>query len=119
MSSFSKTLGKPNIVHGLVDELVCVSVHPVLRRQGCLVEMAAVLAALARLDEHGRPPEALAVGADEGHRHGARATRGAAAPVRAHATVVGPVETDALALAVGQTLGLRGLLGGGALFPIL
>lgn len=29
----------------LVDELVCISVHPVLRREGHLVEVAAVIAA--------------------------------------------------------------------------
>ena len=100
MSSFPETTGSPPRPR-LVDELVRVPVHPVLRGHGRLVEMAAVLAALAGLDEHGLALEALAVRAGEGHGHGARAARGAAAAIRAHAAVVGPVEADAVALAVG------------------
>lgn len=37
----------------LVYEFMCVSVHPVLRRERHFVEVAAVVAAFARLDEHG------------------------------------------------------------------
>lgn len=51
----------------LVNELVCVSVEPSLWRHGCLVEMIALVAALAGLDEHHGPVEALAIRADEGH----------------------------------------------------
>lgn len=51
----------------LVDELVCVSVEPSLRRHGSLVEMVALVAALAGLDEHHRPVEAFTVRAGEGH----------------------------------------------------
>lgn len=58
----------------LVDELVCVSVEPSLRRHGSLVEVVALVAALAGLDEHHGPVEALAVGAGEGHAGCARAT---------------------------------------------
>lgn len=96
-----------------------VSVQPLLGREGHFVEVAAVVAAFTRLDEHGRPPEALAVWADKGHGRGARAARRAAPPVRAHAAVVWSVETDARASPVGQADGLCGLLGRGALFPSL
>lgn len=100
----------------LVCELVRVPVHPVLRGQRHFVEVAAVLAALARLDEHGRPPEALAVRAHKGHGHGARASRQTTAPaIRARAAVVGPVAADAGALAVGQVGGRGRLLRLGAL----
>lgn len=96
-----------------------VSVHPLLRREGHFVEVAAVVATFARLDEHGRPLEALAVLADEGDGHGACAARRAAPAVRAHAAVVGPVEADAHAVSVGQADGLGGFLGRGALLPFL
>lgn len=58
----------------LVDELVCVSVEPSLRRHGGLVEVVALVAALAGLDEHHGPVEAFAVRAGEGHAGCARAT---------------------------------------------
>lgn len=58
----------------LVDELVCVSVEPSLRRHGSLVEVVALVAALAGLDEHHGPVEALTVRAGEGHAGCARAT---------------------------------------------
>lgn len=58
----------------LVDELVCVSVEPTLWRHGGLVEMVALVAALAGLDEHHGPAEAFAVGAGEAHAGGASAT---------------------------------------------
>lgn len=103
----------------LVYEFMCVSVHPVLRRERHFVEVAAVVAAFARLDEHGRPLEALAVRADEGHGYRARATWRAAPSVRTQTAVVGPVEADAHTLSVGQADGLRGFLGRGALFPSL
>lgn len=51
----------------LVHELVRVSVEPSLWRHGRLVEMVALVAALAGLDEHHGPVEAFAVGAGEGH----------------------------------------------------
>lgn len=102
-------------VKPLVDELVRVSVEPPLRRHGGLVEVVALVAALAGLDEHHGPAEALAVGAGEGHAGGARATRRAAAAVPAHAAVVGPVQAGAPAARVGQAVGLRGLVGAGAL----
>ena len=98
---------------------MCVSVHPLLRGQGHFVEVAAVVAAFTRLDEHGRPLEALAVWADKGHGYGARASRRAAASVRTHAAVVWPVEADAHTLSVGQAGGLWGLVGRGALLPSL
>lgn len=103
----------------LVCELVRVSVHPLLWGEGHFVEVAAVVAAFTRLDEHGRPPEVLAVRADEGHGCGARAAWRAAPSVRAHAAVVGPVEADARAVSVGQADGLCGFLGRGALPPFL
>lgn len=51
----------------LVDELVCVSIEPSLWRHGSLVEMVALITALAGLDEHHRPVEAFAIRAGEGH----------------------------------------------------
>lgn len=52
----------------LVCELVCISIHPVLWRESHFIEVAAVIAAFTRLDEHSRPLETLAVWADKGHR---------------------------------------------------
>ncbi len=46
---------------------MCVSVEPSLWRHGGLVEMVALVAALAGLDEHHGPVEAFAIGAGEGH----------------------------------------------------
>lgn len=51
----------------LVNELVRVSVEPSLWRHGSLVEMVALVAALAGLDEHHRPVEAFAIRAGKGH----------------------------------------------------
>lgn len=58
----------------LVDELVCVSIEPSLWRHGSLVEMVALVAALAGLDEHHRPVEAFTIRAGEGHISGTSAT---------------------------------------------
>lgn len=103
----------------LVSEFVCVSVHPVLRREGRFVEMAAVVPAFTGLDEHGGPLEALAVWADKGHRYGACAAWRAAPAVCTHTTVVGPVEADAQAFAVGQADGLWGFVCWGTLLSFL
>lgn len=92
-----------------------VAVEPSLRRQGGLVEVVALVAALARLDEHHGPVEVFAVGAGEGHGGGACAAWPAAAAVPADAAVVGPVEASAPAAGVGEALRLRGLMGTGAL----
>lgn len=46
---------------------MCVSVEPSLWRHGGLVEMVALVAALAGLDEHHGPVEAFAIRAGEGH----------------------------------------------------
>lgn len=81
--------------------------------------MAAVIAAFTRLDEHGRPLETLSIRADEGHRHRARATWRTASSICTYAAVVGPVQPDARAVSVGQTNGLWGFLGWGALPPFL
>lgn len=75
----------------LVNELVCVSIEPSLWRHGSLIEIVALIAALAGLDEHHRPVEAFTVGAGKGHAGRACTTGRAAAAVSAHATVVGPV----------------------------
>lgn len=88
-----------------------VSKHPSLWRRGHFIQVTAVPAAMAGLDEHGGPPEALPIRAEEGHGHGAGAARQAAAPVRANAAVVGPVGAHAHALPVGQVDGMGGLLG--------
>lgn len=77
--------------------------------------MVALVAALARLDEHHRPAEALAVGAGKGHVRRARATWRAAAAVPAYSTVVGPIEARAPAAGVGQAVRLWGLMGTRAL----
>lgn len=58
----------------LVDEFVCVSVEPSLRRHGGLIEVVALVTALAGLDEHHGPVEAFAIRAGEGHAGGACAT---------------------------------------------
>lgn len=59
----------------LVDELVSVSIEPSLWRHGSLVEMIALVAALAGLDEHNGPVEAFAIWAGKGHAGSTRATR--------------------------------------------
>lgn len=99
----------------LVCELVCISVHPVLWRERHFIEVAAVVAAFTRLDEHGRPLETLAIRADKGHGYGACAAWRATPPICTHTAVVGPVETDAHTLSVGQVDGLHGFLSLGAL----
>lgn len=96
-----------------------VSVHPVLWREGDVIQVATVTAAFARLDEHGRLLETLAIRADKSHGHSARAAWRAAPPVRAHAAVRGPVESDTHTFSVGQVDGLRGFLGLGTLLPFL
>lgn len=96
-----------------------ISVHPLLWRQGHFVEVAAVVAAFTRLDEHGRPLETLAVQADKGHGYGACAAWRTAASVSTQAAVVRPVQADAHTLSVGQAGGLRGFVGRGALLPSL
>ncbi len=58
----------------LVNELVCVSVEPSLWWHGSLVEMVALVAALAGLDEHYGPVEAFSIRAGEGHISSACAT---------------------------------------------
>lgn len=98
---------------------MCVSIHPVLWWQGHFVEMAAFLATLARLDEHGVSLETLAIRAHKSHRNGARATRRAAAAIRTHAAVIGPVEADTLTLAIRQTHGFWGFWSRGALLALL
>lgn len=98
----------------LVYELVCVSVHPVLRGEGHFIEVAAVVAAFTGLYKHGGPLEALAVRAHKGHGNGARAAWRAAPAVRAHTAVVGPVEADTHTLSVRQVDGFWGFLGWGA-----
>lgn len=115
MSFFKRECRSVGRVAPLVEELVCVTVEPSLWRHGGLVEVVALIAALAGLDEHHGPVEAFTVRAGEGHAGGARATGGAAAAVPAHAAVVGPVEASAPAAGVGQAVRLRGLVGTGAL----
>lgn len=90
---------------------MCVTVEPALGWEGGLVEVAALVTALAGLHEHDGPLKALAVRAGEAHRGSARAAWRAAAPVLTHSAVVGPVETDAPAASVVQAQGLWGLLG--------
>lgn len=77
--------------------------------------MVALVAALARLDEHHRPAEAFTVGAGKGHVCCARATWRAAAAVPANSTVVGPIEARGPTAGVGQTVWLWGLMGTRAL----
>lgn len=107
-----RAVGKSGVgTSALVNELVRVPVEPsLLRRHGGLVEVVALVAALARLDEHDGPAEALAVRAGEGHGGGARAPRPAAAAVPADAAVVGPVQSGAPAACVGQSVRLRGFV---------
>lgn len=59
----------------LVDELVRVAVEPALGRHGSLVEVAALVATLARLHKHDSPLKALAVRAGESHGGSAGAAR--------------------------------------------
>lgn len=99
----------------LVLELVGVPVEPLLWGQRGLVQVVALVAALAGLDEHHGSVEAPAVGAGEGHGGRAGAAGGAAAAVPAHAAVVGPVQAGAPAAGVGQAVRLRGLVGTGTL----
>jgi len=89
-------------------------VEPPLRGHGGLVEVVALVAAPARLDEHDGAAEALAVWAGERHAGGARATRRAAAAVPAHAAVVEPVLAGAPAAGLGQAVGFGGLCGRGS-----
>lgn len=103
----------------LVCELVCVSVEPLLGREGNLVQMTTLITALAGLHEHDGVVEALSLRAGKGHGGGACAAGRAAAAVHTHAAVVGPVETRAAAASIGQTQGLWGLVGTGALPPFL
>lgn len=96
-----------------------VSVHPVLWRQRHFVQVAAVAAAFTQQDEHDRSLETLAIRADETHGHRARAPRRAAPAVCAGATVVGPVQADALAFSVGQVDGFWGAMDLGTPLPSL
>lgn len=59
---------------GLVHELVRVSIEPSLWGHGSLVEVVALIAALAGLDEHHGPVEAFAIRAGESDACGAGAT---------------------------------------------
>lgn len=59
---------------GLVHELVRVSVEPSLWGHGGLVEVVALIAALAGLDEHHGPVEAFAIRAGKSDAGGAGAT---------------------------------------------
>ena len=103
-----------------VDELVCVSVHPVLRGQRGLVEMTAVAAAaFARLDDHDHLVEALSVRTDEADGQGLGAARGAAASVHTRSAEGGSVETHAHTLPVGQAARLDAPIGRRALLPFL
>lgn len=96
-----------------------VSVHPVLRRERHFVQVAAVPAAFARQDEHDRALETLAVRADEAYGRRARASWQTAASICAGATVVGPVQADALAFTVGQACGFWSAMDLGTLLPSL
>lgn len=53
---------------------MCVSIEPSLRRHGGLIEVVALVTALAGLDEHHGPVEAFSIRAGEVHVGGARAT---------------------------------------------
>lgn len=75
----------------LVDELVCVSIEPSLWGHGSLIEIVALVTALAGLDEHHRPVEAFTIRAGKGHAGSTCTTGGAATAISTHATVVGPV----------------------------
>lgn len=125
MSSFSKKVDLSTLKQNkkkssvLVYELVCISVHPVLWREGHFIEVAAVVAAFTWLDEHGWPLETLAIWTDKGQWYGARAAWCAAPSIRTHTAVVGPVEAYAHTFSVGQADGLRGFLGWRALLPFL
>lgn len=99
----------------LVFELVRVSIEPLLGWHGRLVEVVALVAALAGLDEHHRPAEVISMGADERHCGSTCATRGAATAIPADSAVVGPVQAGAPAARIGQTVRLRGLVGTRAL----
>lgn len=110
---------KKNNSSVLVYELVCISIHPVLWREGHFIQVATVVAAFTWLDEHSRPLETLAIRADKGHGDGACAPWRAAPSIHAHAAVVGPVEADTHTFPIGQASGLRGFLGWGALLPYL
>lgn len=77
--------------------------------------MVALVAALARLDEHHGPAEAFAVRASKGHVSCAGATWRAAAAVPAYSTVVGPIQASAPTAGIRQTMWLWGLMGARAL----
>lgn len=99
----------------LVIEFVRVPIEPQLWGHYGLVEMVALVAALARLDEHHGPAEAFAVRAGKGHVSCAGATWRAAAAVPAYSTVVGPIEASAPTASIWQTMWLWGLMGARAL----
>lgn len=103
----------------LVFELVCVSIHPVLWREGHFIEVAAVMITFTGLDKHDRPLEMLSIRTDKGHRYGACAAWWAAPLVCTHTTVVGPVAADTHTFCVGQMDGLWGFVGRGTLSPSL
>lgn len=103
----------------LVCELMSVSVHPVLRREGHFIKVAAIIAAFTWLDQHGQPLKLLTIRARKGHRHGAGAAWRAAPSIRTHAAVVGPVEADARTFPIGQVDWLCDFLSWGAGFPFL
>lgn len=79
----------------LVLELVRVSIEPPLGRQGGLVEVVALVAALAGLDEHHGPAEVFSVGADKRHAGRTSATGGATTAIPTDSAVVGPVKAGA------------------------
>lgn len=103
----------------LVHELVCVSIEPSLRRHGSLIQVVALVAALAGLDEHHRPVEPFAIRAGEGDGGGACTAGGAAAAIPAYTAVVGPIQASAPASSIRQPVWFRGLMGTRALSSFL
>lgn len=104
-----KNAGRAGLTQ-LVFEFVNVSIQPQLWRHRRLVQMVALIAALAGLDEHHGSTEKVPIRAGEGHIGCARATGGAATAIPAHPAVVGPVQASAPAAGVRQAVRLGGLV---------
>lgn len=103
----------------LVCERVRVSIHPVLWRERHFVQVAAVPAAFTRQNDHYRSLEALAIRAKEAYGCRACAPWQTAPSICAGATVIRPVQADALAFTIRQVDRFWGATDVGTLLPSL
>lgn len=86
----------------LVNELVCVSKHPVLWGQSHFIKMAAVVATFTGLYEHSRLLKAFSVWTEKSHWDCACFSRRTAASISAHTAVVGSIQPHTDTLPIGQ-----------------